>query len=77
MSQVVNANEGDLSNSESIAGLEADLNIDKGADLFDLATDADQDRSQQKKEKKTSQTDATKRAKLLNEIFDYIHVVQC
>ena len=43
LSQVVNANESDLSNSESIAGSETDLDIDEGEDLFDLATDADQD----------------------------------
>lgn len=50
LSQVVNANEGDLSDSESIAGSEADLNFNEGADLFDLATDADQDRLRQKNE---------------------------
>lgn len=77
LSQVVNANEGDLSDSESITGSEADLNIDKGANLFNLATNADPDRLRQKKEKKTSQTNAAKRAKLPNEIFDYIHVAQC
>ena len=76
MSQVVNANKGDLSDSESIVGSKADLNIDTGADLFNLATKADQDQLQQKK-KKTSQTDAAKRAKFLNKIFDYIYVVQC
>lgn len=41
LSQVINANEDDLSDSKSIAGSEADLNIDEGANLFDLATDAD------------------------------------
>lgn len=40
--QVVNANEGDLSDLESIAGSEANLNFNKRADLFDLATNADQ-----------------------------------
>lgn len=77
LSQVVNANEGDLSDSESIASSEADLDIDKGVDLFDLATDVDQDRSQRKKEKKTSQTDVAKCAKLPNKIFDYIHIARC
>ena len=77
LSQVVNANEGDLSNSESIAGLEVDLDIDKGANLFDLATDANQDQLRQNKEKNTSQIDVAKWVKLLNEIFDYIHVAQC
>lgn len=77
LSQVVNANEGDLSNSESIAGSKADFNFDGEVNLFDRAMDADQDRSREKKKKKTSQTDAAKRAKLSNEIFDYIHVAHC
>lgn len=45
LSQVVNVNEGNLSNSESIGGLKVDFNIDKEVDLFDLAMDADQDQS--------------------------------
>lgn len=43
LNQVVNANKSKLRNLKLIAGSQADLDIDKGADLFDLATDVDQD----------------------------------
>lgn len=76
MSQVINVNEGDLSDSKSIASPEAAFNINKEANLFDLATDADQNQLQQKKNKKTRQINAAKYAKLSNKIFDYIHVAQ-
>lgn len=40
----MNGNDGDLSDTESIASLEADFNFEKaGTELFDLAMDADQD----------------------------------
>lgn len=42
MSQIININRNDLSDLESIAGSKTDLNINKEADLFDLATDIDQ-----------------------------------
>lgn len=71
----MNTNNSDLSDAESIASLEADLEFKEvGVELFDLATDVDQNQSQRKKEKKTNQIDATKHVKLPNEIFDYIHV---
>ena len=43
LSQVINANKGDLTNLESIVSSEANLNFDKGVDIFDLAIDANQD----------------------------------
>ena len=78
LSQVLNA-EDDLSDAESIAGSEADFEYDEEANLFSgiLASDADQDRRERKKELRTSQTNATKRSRLPNEIFDYIHVARC
>lgn len=75
MSQVVNVNESDLSDLKSNAGSKVGLNFDKeGGDLFNLATDVGRDQIWQKKDKKTSQTDALKHAKLSNKIFDYIHI---
>lgn len=78
LNQVVNTND-DLSELESIARSEADVNFAKGADFFlgALATDAEQDHFKKKKEKQASEIDAAKRAKLSNEIFDYIHVARC
>lgn len=78
LSQVLNA-EDELSESESVAESECDLELDADADLFSgmLASDADQNRRQQKKELQANQTDAAKRSKLPNEIFDYIHVARC
>ena len=75
LNQVVNCND-DLSESESIARLEANIDFGKGADFFlgALAIDVEQNRSKKKKEKQTSQTHAAKHVKLPNEIFDYIHV---
>ena len=77
MGQVINTNKGVLSNLESIAGSKADLDIDEKTDLFDLDTNTDQDQLQEKKEKKISQTDATKCVKLPNEILDFIYIAQC
>lgn len=84
LSQTLSA-EDTFSDSESTAGSEvsseagSDAEFDEEADLFlgVLATEVDQDRKQKKKEPKASQTDASKYAKLSNEIFDYIHVARC
>lgn len=42
LNQVINVNESDLSDVESITNSKADLDFDEGVDLFDLATDTDQ-----------------------------------
>lgn len=78
LSQVLNVKD-ELSESESVAESECDLELDEEADLFSgmLASDADQNRRHQKKDLQANQTDAAKRTKLPNEIFDYIHVARC
>lgn len=78
LSQIVNA-EDSLSNLEFVAESERDFKLNEQADLFSrmLASDADQNQRQQKEEFKANKTDAVKRGKLLNEIFDYIHVARC
>lgn len=84
LSQTLNA-EDTFGDSKSTAGSEvgseagSDAEFDEEADLFleVLATKVDQDRKQKKKKLKASQTDASKCAKLPNEIFDYIHVTRC
>lgn len=78
LSQVLKA-EDESSESESVARSEGDFELDKEAVFFSgiLATDADQDRRQRKKELQANQTGAAKRSKLPNEIFDYIHVARC
>lgn len=78
LSQVVNTKD-ELSDSESVAKSECDFELDEEADLFSgiLASNADQNRRQRKKEVKANQTDVEKRAKLPNEIFDYIYVARC
>lgn len=75
---MVNAND-DLSKLESIVGLEADVDFDKGANFFlgILAINIKQDCSQKKKEKQANQTNVAKYTKLPNEIFDYIHIAWC
>lgn len=79
LSQMLNMEEEELSDLESVAGSECDLELDEEVDLFSriLASDADQNRRQQKKEQQTNLTDTAKRATLLNEIFDYIHIARC
>ena len=64
---------------ESIAESKGDFELDKEANLFSgmLASDADQNQRQRKKELKASKIYAAKRAKLLKEIFDYIYVAKC
>ena len=76
--QILNVGEEKLSDLESVAGLECDLELNKEVDLFSriLASDADQNRRQQKKELQTNLTNAAKQAKLPNEIFDYIHIAK-
>lgn len=78
LSQVVNAKD-KLSDLESVAELEGNFELDKEADLFSrmLASDADQNQRQRKKELNANKTDAAKQAKLLKKIFDYIHVARC
>ena len=68
-----------LSDLESGAESEGDFELDEKANPFSgiLASDADQNQRQRKKELKANETDAAKRAKLPNEIFDYIHVARC
>lgn len=51
LSQVMSANDSNLSDTESVASLKANRNFDKRVDLFVLATNTDQNRLQQKKEK--------------------------
>lgn len=73
----------DTSDAESVAESEA---AESEAAEFDddqddliaafLATEADEQQIQKKKDKKANQSDAAKRAKLPDEIFDYIHVAQ-
>lgn len=67
-----------LSDVESMARLEANFEYKKKADLFCgiLASDANQDQKEQKKELQTFQTNATKQSKLPNKIFDYIYVAR-
>lgn len=76
LSQDVNANESDLSSGKSIASSETDLDFDQGADVIDLAIDVAGDCLSLKNKNKSSQIDATKRAKYSNKIFDYIHITQ-
>lgn len=51
LSQVVNANKDDLRNLKSIIDFQADFNFNNKVDLFNLATNADQDQLRQKKKK--------------------------
>lgn len=61
-----------------MARLEADFEYKKEADLFSgiLASNANQDQKEQKKELQTLQTDTTKQSRLPIEIFDYIYVAK-
>ncbi len=78
LSQVLIAQD-DCSDLESIAGTEAEFKINDEADLLSelFFTEVDEEQRQRKKDKQANQTDAAKRAKLPNEIFDYIYVARC
>lgn len=78
LGQIVN-DEDKLSDSKSIAKLNSDFELDEEANLFSgiLALDVDQNQRQRKKELKANKTDTAKQVKLLNEIFDYIHIAKC
>lgn len=71
----------DVSDMESLAGSEKEFNIldDLEADQFfnSLGTNAELLVQQKKKDCLGCKSDAEKRAKLSNEIFDYIHVAPC
>lgn len=77
LSQHVKAN--DVSDLESVADLEVDEFYNPATtQLFDiLTTEAKQEFQARRSKKKTSKSDAKKRAKLPDEIFDYIHVAKC
>ena len=76
---MLNVKEEELSDLESVAGWDYDLEQDEKVDLFSriLALNIDQNQKQQKKEQQINLIDAAKRAKLLYEIFDYIHIAKC
>lgn len=87
--QVPNASaeEDEESDNESVAGSTAGSVADSEAKTFDMEdadlfgkliiTDADENQQKRKKQRQSSKTDAQKRARLPNEIFDYIHVAGC
>ena len=77
LSQLINV-EDKLSDLEAVAKSEGDFELDEEADLFSgmLASDADQNQKQRKKELKANEIDDAKRAKPPNQIFDYIHVAR-
>lgn len=79
MSQITAINT-DTSDTESIAKSEVgNINNNADADLMAifLATKADKNKTNKKKDQKLKQTYATKGAKIIHEIFDYIHITQC
>ena len=70
-----------ISDTESIAESEAesdDGHVDE-TDLLSalLATEREAEKKKQSANKRTSKSDAARRASLPNEIFDYIHVAPC
>lgn len=84
---VSNAQEEDESDVDSITGLQADSFTYSEAEGYDIEdadlfsgffiTDADENHLKKKKQCHVSKMDAQKRAKLPDEIFDYIHVARC
>ena len=79
LSQFVDADS--LSDQESVAESEAESDsgdVDE-TDLLSalLATEGEAQKKQRSAKKRTSKSDAAKRASLPNEMFDYIHVAPC
>lgn len=68
-----------MSKLKLITRLEIDINFNKKEDFFlgALAIDTKQNCFKKKKEKQISQINATKHAKLLIKIFDWIYIVKC
>lgn len=81
------AEEDEESDNESVAGSTAGSVADSKAEAFDMEdanlfgelviTDVDKNQQKRKKQQQSSKTNAQKRARLPNEIFDYIHVAGC
>lgn len=63
----------------SVADSEAEAFDIEDANLFGelIITDADKSQQKRKKQRQSSKTDAPKRARLPDELFDYIHVAGC
>ena len=78
LGQVIEAAD-EQSDAESAAGSELDEFDDPATNaLFDLvATEAEEDLNAKRAKKQASKTDAEKRAKLPDELFNYIHAAQC
>ena len=73
-------NASDLSDSGSVMGSDIDDNFEDPAtsQLFALfTTDAEEETQTKKTKKRTSASDAEKRVKLPDEIFNYIHITKC
>lgn len=76
LSQVTSV-EADIPDADSVAESEnADFEDEDLIAAF-LASEADESRIKKKQDQKAKQTDAAKRAKIPDEIFDYIHVARC
>ena len=70
----------DSSDAESLASSDVDKDFDDSEtnQLFALfATEAEEESLAKKAKKRTSATDAEKRAKLPDDIFSYIHIAKC
>lgn len=78
LGQVIEAAD-EQSDAELAAGSELDEFDDPATNaLFDLvATEAEEDLNAKRAKKQASKTDAEKRAKLPDELFNYIHAAQC